>query len=297
MPQHRIVLFEWLTGPEFLLRKLVPEAVSVEARISDTADAILDKIPSGVDTFVFHINCTVTTRFPAVRKELVSRLQARRLDLINHLVTDVSKREIQQCCQTEGLGVTIAERTGDPDEALMVKTNLNFAGLSEWALSDSERTLLGIGKGSQLIWNSYHYFVLPRREVRDAWWKDDSLILERFVSNEAGVWYRAYVLRDRVVLCLLSSKLDVKKVGQSRLERTWYLQLSTELSKRGTDSPPEGVVRELSRFVRAFNLDFGTVDFVVDDEHQPFVIDVNTTPAYNHPVDGLVEHLAAAVVH
>ena len=51
-------------------------------------------------------------------------------------------------------------------------------------------------------------------------------------------------------------------------------------------------MRELSAFVSAFRLDLGTVDFVLDEVYAPFIIDVNTTPAYNHPINGLVEYLS-----
>jgi D-alanine-D-alanine ligase-like ATP-grasp enzyme len=54
---------------------------------------------------------------------------------------------------------------------------------------------------------------------------------------------------------------------------------------------PAGLVESLRRFVRAFPLDFGTVDVVADDAGGHYIIDVNTTAAYNYPIDGVVEYM------
>lgn len=254
-------------------------------------DQVLSKIPPRTDTFVFHLNCTITTRFPLERKALVDALVSRGIAPRNDHVTDISKRAIQRCCQEENLRVTLAERNGDPDERLIVKTNLNFAGSSEWALSKSDREALGISSPSNLISKPYDYFVVARKEVREDWWEDESLVCERYISNAQGRWYRAYIQGPRVVLCRLSSKMKVKKVGESRLEDTWFLDY-TDGSNGAREDAAISVVHALSTFVRAFRLDFGTVDFVLDEALRPFIIDVNTTPAYNHPIDGLVEHLS-----
>jgi len=288
----RIVAYEWLTGPEFLLWKLAPLASRIPAGVHDKVTDVVSQIPPSANTFVFHLNCTITARFPLMRDELVSVLDAKGIRTLNASVTDVSKRYLQSRCRRLGLGVTAAGPEGDPDQPIVIKTNLNFAGASEWALSDSDRDLLNLGRGSQLLGNTYHYFVVPRREVRDEWWDDDSLICERFIENKSGLWYRVYLCRERLVICRLASRMKIKKVGESSLERSWFVRLVPESTKTGDDHIDK-MIQDVATFVRDFRLEFGTIDVVVNDDHRPFIIDVNPTPAYNHPVPDLVEFLGA----
>lgn len=287
---RRTIVYEWLSGSEFLIRQVVPTATVIQAGIDDTVADILALLPGDARTFFFHLNCSVTTRFPRERDVLIASLHDLGIRLVNDKVTDVSKSAIQTCCRRAGLGVTLADRAGDPDERLIVKSNWNFAGASERTLTDAEREALGLGGGSRLIWDPYHYFVAPRGRIKEALWQDPDIVCERFVSNSTGQWYRAYLMDDRVALCRLSSEMDVKKVGESTLEATWFVDLSAGLASL-PEGCPVAILRDVSTFRKAFGLDFGTVDVVVDEDLNPFIIDANTTPAYNHPVRGVAEHL------
>ncbi|MBN2183507.1 MAG: hypothetical protein JW715_16475 [Sedimentisphaerales bacterium] len=289
---HSIILYEWLTGSEFLIRSIAPHARVIKASIYDTFENILPQLSTEKMAFLFHLNCTVTNRFPLARTKIVKALTNHGITVLNESVTDISKKMIQQVCLEMRLNSTLADKQGNADELVIVKTNRNFAGASEWALSCVERRLLGLGTDSSLIYNPYHYMVLPRREVKAEWWEDQSLICERYISNKDNRWYRAYIFLDRLMLCELVSELQIKKVGESRLTQTWALSFSNG-GIRNSSAPnyPHQLIKDIVLFIGAFQLDFGTVDVVQDDEGRSYIIDINTTPAYNHPVLGLVEHL------
>lgn len=293
MTLDHIAIYQWLSGSQYLIRRLLPAVRIIDAAVDQPAEETLALLTDEVKIFFFHLNCTVTSRFPRERDLLIEELQDRDVTLINHRVTDVSKKEIQRHLRALGLGVTLADREGPPDERLMVKSNLNFAGASERYLSDADRDFLGVGTGSGLIWNPYHYLVRRREEVKDSWWHDENLAIERFVDNSKGLWYRAYLMWNRVVLCLMSNEYEVKKVGESRLEKMWQIDLSSA-SQSYVAGESAAVIDDVVTFRDALCLDYGSIDIVIDEEHRPFIIDVNPTPAYNHPVDGLVDHLSGA---
>lgn len=295
MHQHAasVVLYEWLSGQAFLARAIFNGATVLNARIDDNPEEILTRIPDGTAWFIFHLNCTSTHRFPYQREVLCRLLEQRGIFLLNRFVTDISKQHIQAMCKQIGLNTTLAGREGDGDELIIVKTNLNFAGKSEWVLTETERENLGIGAGSQLIWDPYHYQVIPRNKIQAVWWKDPSLVCERYISNVDNRWYRAYLLKDRVVLCELVSPYQVKKVGESKLQHVWIASFDDDLrvNHQSQYDVPQRLLGDLVSFARAFSLDFGAIDVVESDEGEPYIIDVNSTPAYNNPVNGLVEHL------
>lgn len=286
MTELPVVVYEWLTTPQYyLLFQILPEATVVPAGMDDSVDHIIEQIPVNTAAFVFHLNCTMTGRFPRCRTDLIAALQRGGTTVINAGATDISKRAIQQRCRSLGLPSTLAAAAGDPDETIIVKTDLNFAGCSEWALSEEERAFLGM-KGSTLIWRPSQYMILPRSRVEPAWWTDQSLICERYVSNRFDRCYRSYWFLDRLVVCQLMNPEPIKKMDGSLVERVWELSVAG-----GAPDCPQPLVRDLAAFIRDFSLDFGTVDVMEDDRGRFYIVDVNTTPAYNCPVPGLVEYL------
>jgi len=286
------VLYHWLSDSGYFIHAVVPECTSLPAHVDDTLQGILRAVPARTTHFVFHLNCTVTAKFPEERAALVEALTSRGVRVLNAHATDISKQHVQQVCAELGLPTVTAERDGHPDEMVIVKTDLNFGGDSEWALSDEQRSTLGIREGSDIIWKPNHYRVLPRRDVEPPWWSDPRLVVERFVTNRDERWYRAFLFLDRLAVCELSNPNQIKKVNESAVLRVWMLSLN-ELSVPA--DAPARLIESLRRFVRAFPLDFGTVDVVADDAGSHYIIDVNTTAAYNYPIEGVVAFMRGAL--
>ena len=51
------------------------------------------------------------------------------------------------------------------------------------------------------------------------------------------------------------------------------------------------MLEQLSAFVTAIGLDFGTIDAVCDNEGRHYIIDLNTTPFYRTQDPDIVDHL------
>jgi hypothetical protein len=284
-------IYAWHSKGGFLIYSLLPEATVVEAEIADDLDGVLARVPPKTKSFVFHLNCSMTYNFPRSRAALVDALQRRGITVLNERATDISKRSVQRICARSGLNTTLAGPDGDPEDLIIVKTNLNFGGNSESGMPPEERAFLGLGPGSDMMWWPDHYIVAPRKEIKQPWWTDENHICERFVSNPAERCYRAYLFLSRLVVCRLTNPHKIKKMDSSKIENIWKLSLEDGIvPEPDSVDYPRPLLRELTTFAGAFGLDFGTIDVMEDEDGQPYVVDVNTTPAYLHPVPGLVPY-------
>ena len=278
--------------PDFLAFALFPDAAVLDADPGDSAQDVLTAILPNVSTFLFHLNCTLTSRFPEQRSVLIAALEARGIRVLNAGLTDISKRSIQDACRRAGLATTQATRDGDADELLMVKTDSTYGGEIERTIPVDVRDRLGLGAPSSAIEKASDYPVMRRADIPLEWWSDPSLIVERFVSNSANRWYRAYFLMSHFVISEMTNPMQVKKVGKSTMTRQWFFDDDGEVGVNRNSAPCNPRLVEAARRLRNdARIDFGAMDVVVDDDDNPFVIDINSTPAYFHPVPGLDQHL------
>jgi hypothetical protein len=292
---RRFIVYEWNAWEGFLIAQLTPEATVVRAKLGDVVEDVVDRLPEGPASFLFHLDCTITRRFPRCRPELLEALNRRGVWVLNGAIDDISKKSIQQRCRALGLNSVTTNDAGDPDELIVVKTNLNYCGKNErMALSESERTQLGIEKVNNSIRSPDDYKVIPRREVNAEWWGDASLTLERFIENRENRYYRCFFFNGKIVLVEMENPEPIKKVGKSRLVKTWYMTARSDgLTHANPSDYPERAVDAVLKFTGAYVPHFATFDIVRDDEHQPYIIDVNVTPWFNVHVEvpRLVEHL------
>jgi hypothetical protein len=291
----RIVVYDWLTRAEFLIWSVLPHAEKISASPADGAEDVMARVPPDASAFLFHQNCTLTNRFPNDRDALVRALTERGIPLWNDTVTDISKRSLQDRCGRLGLMTTRASKSGSPADTLIVKTNLNYGGASEWALNADEREALAVGNGTTLMYEPNHYRVLPRSALSPEWWHDDNLVIERYIENDEGSWYRAYLFLTQMFLCRYNSPFKIKKVGDSSVLASWSIVLPLTENQAHLTSEAFGVAKAATTIATDMRLDFGALDIMVDDESNAFVIDVNSTPAYNYPEPGLVQHLRGAL--
>jgi len=61
------------------------------------------------------------------------------------------------------------------------------------------------------IAHTQFYKVLPRRAVPAEWWNDPRLSFDRYISNRANLFWRAYFCLDRLVLTEASAPGFCKK--------------------------------------------------------------------------------------
>jgi hypothetical protein len=281
-------VYAFASPPGFLCHELFPSAHLLHASPVDTTERVLARLPDGTRRFLFHVNLTMTARFPRDRARLVVALVRRGIEPLNHRVVDVSKRGLQSVLARLGLPTTAAQQRGDPREWVIVKTNYNAGGRQERKLRRGRRVRLGIAPASRIITRSRGYRVLRREDVPGAWWDDRSLFVERYVSNAEGRYFRAYVLHDRIVVSAITSARRVKKADPG-------LPRENHLFLRGSAcaAVPDALRLLVERFIAEVSLDYGTLDVVADDRGAFHLVDVNTTPYWGRreQQSALIDHL------
>ena len=159
----------------FLLPRLLPNSIRIDAHVTDRAAAVMRHVPETARLFAFHIDCTNTARFPLERDELTRRLRESGTRVLNEGVTDI-EAPLEQMCASLGLPTVSATEQGPADELLIVKTDLNSAGLPESRLGFWDRERLRVL--SRKIIADGKIITLARSDIPAHWWKDDTLVIE-----------------------------------------------------------------------------------------------------------------------
>ena len=70
-------VYTWRSWKGYYVKDVVPGAFQVRAKPTDSAENILSRLPSTIRRFLFHVDLTETTNFPADRMLLVDMLRVR----------------------------------------------------------------------------------------------------------------------------------------------------------------------------------------------------------------------------
>lgn len=293
----QLAIYEYMAWKGYLLPALAPGALRVTARLEQSSGDVLGQIPSSCRSFAFHINLTFAQRLPGDRLQLLDALRARGVHVWNADAVDISKRSLQAACARLGLPTVRAERAGDPDELVLIKTNYNFHGLKESGLSRAERSALGYEEPRGCIdADGGVYKVQRRSEVLDDVWKSNHWVVERYISNRSDEFHRVYLAGSSLVLSRVVDASRFKKMPEGIARTSWFFRIPTTTSPTEGETRPELVAHQALLAARAMNIDFGALDVVSDDAGAVFVVDVNTTPywgAGGHPE--LLAHLRAGL--
>lgn len=271
------VVYEWEAWNSFLIRAIWPNAWRLRADPDDAIQDVLRRLPAQTRRFMFHLNVSRSARFPKQRQGLVEALANRGISVLNAQVVDITKRHLQKACRSCGVPSVSAPRQGDPQELLIVKSNLNHGGLKERELSVSQRKLLDLPGEPDGLGAERDYCVLRRALIPEDYWRDARVSVERYVTNASNRFYRAYTFGDRLVISEATSDRPIKEMSLDVPRRNLLFRGGVSLSRE--DAPlPVRLVPVLTKFLREFGLDYGAVDIVVDDKELPYIVDVNSTP-------------------
>ena len=273
---------------DFLLDRVLERRASrLNAEPSDVCETLLG-LASGARGFIFHLDCTITERFPSCRQDLIDGLTSAGLIVINHKAVDLRKGTIQAICGDLLLSTTIATAHGKQDELLIVKTTLNCRGGAERRLPPRTREDLGLLYSDTVI-SQEGYRVMPRADVPAQWWDDATLTIERFVSNRSEVYYRVYVCGANVAVACAHRPEPIKKMICGATRCVQFVNLSDGVDHVQLDVPFP--MQDVTRFLGRIGMEFGTLDVVRDDQPRFYIIDANTTPYWCEEIPGVLDHL------
>lgn len=257
----------------FMVEVLYPTAQRITLAPGDRVSSVLAKVPSSTRGVLMNINLSYTSGF-------LEADTAWPLPVLNANAIDVRKRSIHTRAAALGLPTARAVESGPPDERVIVKTTLNYAGKPERLIR--ERWGARADPYIKDLGDTVDYVVCRRDEVAPAAWTDASLVVERYITNPDGLFIRAYVVGPAAVVTLAWATSDIKKLSLPQSDRRDYyfwdttpLGPSSEIATRAL-----AVARPLAS---ALGVDFCGIDCAVDVDGTILPVDVNKTPYWGHP--------------
>jgi hypothetical protein len=194
----------------FMVEVLYPSAHRVQLAPGDGVSRLLSRIPPSTRAVLFNVNLSHTTDF-------VEADAAWPIPALNATATDVRKRTIHTRAAALGLPTARATESGPPDERVIVKTTLNYAGKPERLMR--ERWGDRAARYTMDLGDTTEYVICRRDHVSAATWADPSLVVERYITNPDGLFIRAYVVGPAAVVTLAWAAGDIKKLSLPQSDR------------------------------------------------------------------------------
>jgi hypothetical protein len=212
---HGITVWECNAWRGYMIEVMYPDATRVRVRPGARAEHLLRTLPADTRAVVLHIDASVTTDVLVDDAGLRAALAARGVAAVNVGATDIRKATIHARCAELGVTSARASHDGPADERVIIKTTLNAGGaperkLARWAGRPAESLTADV---SDLIRGPFDYRICRRAEVPPAVWADPRLVVERFVDNPAGAFFRVYVVGPAGVVSEARADRDIKKLS------------------------------------------------------------------------------------
>jgi hypothetical protein len=149
--------------------------------------------------------------------------------------------------------------------------------MCERLLTPAQRRRLGLSPRAIGLEDWADYRILPRGEMLDDWWHDDTLVVERYIDNLQGEFFRVCVLGESVMVVKAYNECLIKKLNADPRNENFLIARSRlpHLGDTGFLSPD--LLATIDRFLAAAGLDFGSLD-IVHDGRRFFIVDLNATP-------------------
>jgi hypothetical protein len=290
-----ICVYDWSLWKPMLIKNIAPDARGIRAKFQERPERLLRRLPRGTDCVVVHLDISDNGPFIANPREWARVLTGRGIKVLNLDVQDIRKRTVQAACVAYGLPSLIATPDGPGDELLIVKTNLNSGGVPEQTLTARQRARFDLPREPGRINSPKEYFVSPRANVAPEIWKDPELVVERYLTNAAGRFFRIYILHSAVVISEGYSQDKLKRMGRDvRRKNHWLWREGERIAPHSGSGAelPVGLLRTLGIFAARFHVDYAAIDIIESATGTFHIIDVNKTPYWgSEHQPGLLEHM------
>lgn len=273
----KLVVLYWGDRDAFLLDSLIPDAIWVCVKPGTSSNQIGACISKDIRGLVFHVDLSVSLNVPLDRAVWIQEMKSFGIKVLNGDYTDLTKSSLQEKLRTLCLPSSQVQRHQLKKDLVIVKTNNNFGSVAERRLTKLQRIALDIPDVPSAEIDAFSYPVMSAKNVPSEWWEDPSLIIEKYIQNQDGRFFRVYVAGGAITVVRAYSNAKIKKIqGDPRDENCFVLR--TELEELG--SVPGYSARlayVLDIFLHNTTLDFGAID-IMTDEQDYYITDVNTTP-------------------
>ena len=274
-----VFIYDWGTRHDFLLwqlystarRVLAPPGGSLDRMVQELRD--LGRAPS---VWFFHVNVSFSKHWVPRRMRSIAALEAMGCRVVNGSVMDTRKSTVQRTNRALGLPDVIVTADGNPQTKVIVKTDYNYGGICEGQLSEVELNRLGLLPVEGCRIRSFDdYFVCRLGNLDEDIWRDERLVVERYIENRANLLCRFYRCGSRAVLSEVVNRSVVKKMVPGLPRRNWCFDFYDEGPR-----PYRRLVADVTRLCEALGLEFGALDILIDEDRCPYIVDVNPTPGW-----------------
>ena len=278
-----LVVLEYHAWHGYAISVLEPHALPLRLRPGEAAERVLIGVPECARAVVMHVDASTTDGFIADPPALWDALRHRGVRVLNACATDIRKSVLHARCEALGVATARTTRDGAPDERVIVKTNLNSAGEPERVLA--RLSTIGRRFAHELhpeMTDASHYRICRRDEVADTEWANPTLVVERFISNPDGRYFRVHTIGRATCVAEIWNTFDIKKGTAGVVRRVNHFYWTTGARTDPVGSSHETAARAaylVRRVHAAMGIDYGASDCVMDDRTGALVVvDVNKTP-------------------
>jgi hypothetical protein len=276
----KVAVLEWQAWGGFLLTHVLGErAAQIETDpFREFPSAQFERLCDSFKTICFQINLSVRGRLPLRIRDLTDRFVERGVYVVNGLVQDIRKSTLHAHLEAVGLPSLKASKSGNADEILFLKTDLNYGGELERWLPRESLAAAGLERLVSADIGAYRYKTVERGMIEETVWADAAVVIEKYVANGENSFYRVYFSGQRVIIVKAFAPGVIKKLSNDPRDTNFVTDL--EHLKAGTDELPlsAALKRDVATFVENTPVEFGCVDIVHDGHDKHYVVDLNLTP-------------------
>jgi hypothetical protein len=288
-------VYDWSTWNDTLIQNIAPRSKRIRANFEESPLELAARLPRRTRMMLIHLDISDNAPFIADPAEFEHFFEQREISVLNCQARDIRKSTVQSCCSHYGLASVVPAANGYPDELLIVKTDLNTGGTREQLLSAAEKSRFKLSLGISRLNGPESYYVIRRADVIADIWNDPELVVQRFIQNPLGRFFRIYVVVNAVVISEAYVDSQIKRIGNvARRCNHWLWREGEILQPFSVNSSklPSTLLSTAGIFINRFHLDYGAIDVVESGEGDFYVIDVNKTPFWDDEHQpGLLQHL------
>ncbi len=268
------LVYEWEAWDGFLVSHLIADYCRMPASYNDDIVDIDRFLTPNIKAVLFQVNLSEQGMYPYKREQIIEHIKRRKIMVLNEDIVDITKSSLHSILQKAGIPHLAATPDLSEDVKLFVKSNLNWGGEVEERLPEELHEKF-IGSTARKITRFDEYYLTTKKDLQPDSWRDTSIIIERYVSNEENSFYRVYALGESVVVVKAHSDHLIKKISGD--PRDTNILLSKQ-QLRTRDTPlPNALQDVLFQFIENVKIDYFCLD-IVHDNKDFYIVDLNTTP-------------------
>jgi hypothetical protein len=194
LPIDAVLVLNYNGWDGYLIKDVVDENLVFPAL--EVNKSLLEKHYNKFEAVLFNVNLSyfgaVTFGNELKIKDFINSDKV----VLNEGLYDIRKRNLHKLLDKSGLTSAKAHSDGDPDELLMVKTNLNWGGEKEFIASSSVQDSINFKATKQHLQGHRSYYVKKRKDINPFLWNDNSIVIENIFRIRMTTFYDCIVVEN-----------------------------------------------------------------------------------------------------